>query len=97
MSWDNLHITFYLTSNGWESNKLARRDALWVVDENVYQRSGWSQEEITWSASEPRGSIKEIKALLRQFPYPGNPSDRRLTKEKIAKLLRGFQADVRCD
>ncbi len=70
MAWDNYVCTYHLTPRGWKMGDDAPADAVWTVGERTYQRSGFSKEEITWSAGPPIGTRERVAALLRKHPHP---------------------------
>lgn len=91
MAWDNVVIEYHLTPQGWKDGNSwsgASRDnpserppgTVLTVRQHIYQRSSWSQEEITetkyWRS--PTASRRLIENLIKRFG--GSPSTKQPAK-----------------
>ena len=83
MAWDNHDIVYYLTKDGWTTDSEVANTAVWRATLNIYQRSGWSREVLTWSGG-PVTDWIQAEELLVRFPAPDRD---RHDAETLKRLL----------
>jgi hypothetical protein len=81
MAYDNYEIDFHLTPNGWRTggvnttgspDEIPPEDRVLTIRKSVYQRSGWSSEDIAWNEiwRSPATSEEELAILISKYPSP---------------------------
>jgi hypothetical protein len=74
MSHDRYSIEYYLTVDGWKTNKeeLAPGGLLETWEKSTYQGSGFGRESSTWQKlwSDPALSKEPSMLLHERFPFP---------------------------
>ena len=72
MEWDDYREDFHLSpKRGWKIGA-PPADRVLTMERHIYQRSGFSQEETTWSEKwrSKKISDKDLAKLLKKFPRP---------------------------
>lgn len=69
MAYDRYDMQFHLTPNGWSTSDAPPPDRIETLNLHVYQASGWSREERTWSRIWENEEVSgaEREALYKKF------------------------------
>jgi hypothetical protein len=77
MSYDKYSIEYYLTLDGWKTNKeeLAPGSILETWEKETYQGSGFGRESSTWHNrwTDPTLTKEQSMLLHERFPFPERP------------------------
>jgi hypothetical protein len=90
MSYDKYSIEYYLTLDGWKTNKeeLAPGSILEIWEKETYQGSGFGRESSTahkrWT--DPALSKEQSRLLRGRFPFPERP---KITDDLFKNMMPG--------
>jgi hypothetical protein len=72
MAYDSYEDDYHLTPRGWDSSDARPADAVETWSLSVYQASGWSKEQRSWSRTwaNENADANMVADLHKRFPPP---------------------------